>query len=170
MPAGGRIPPDGRPPQAKGVGKTAKRHDLEKPATPGLHDSDLQYGEVQRMEQAQRVAPTKKVQRPSASKPPRQRRGATRGPGEYQMQTPDPIQMAASRIGGAANPVDGDVNAVALDPTPWMPLLHQLANAPSAGGGVASALVDLLSQYQRRPIHSSGHVIDFNELDRTLEG
>ena len=46
MPAGGVVKPDGRPPQAKGVGKTARRHDLEAPATPGITGTDLQDGEV----------------------------------------------------------------------------------------------------------------------------
>ena len=52
---GGRVPPDGRPPVAPGVGKTARRHDLEAQPTPGLSDPSIQQGDVQRLEQAQQV-------------------------------------------------------------------------------------------------------------------
>jgi len=54
---GGRIPNQGNPPAAKGVGRNAKRHDLERQNTPGLAGSDLQQGDVGALEQGQRVAP-----------------------------------------------------------------------------------------------------------------
>ena len=163
------MPPDGRPPQAKGIGKQAKRHDLEAPATPGLHGSDLQQGDVQRLEQAQKVAPPrgKRVQREAAPKPARQRQGASRGSGEFSMATPDPIQMASQRIGGSPNPVAGE--GAPVDPTPWVPYLRMLANAPNSGGGISAAMVDLLSQMQRRPLASRGQLLDFDELDRAFE-
>ena len=116
---GGKIAPDGRRPQAPGVGKNAKRHDLERPATPGLSNSDLQQGDVQRLEQAQRTAPRaggKKVQAPAqGGKPAKRRQGAQRGSGEFSMATPDPIQMAGSRIGGQVPTSDA---GTVVDPTP----------------------------------------------------
>src|SRR5690606_16933027 len=75
---GGRIPPDGRPTQAPGVGKNSKRHDLERRNVPFLHGSDLQVGDVQAMEQGQRIAP-KQTQAPAA--PP------SRGGGSGQQAT-----------------------------------------------------------------------------------
>ena len=94
---GGRIAPDGRPAQAPGVGKNAKRHDLEAPATPGLHGSDLQQGDVQMLEQGQRVAPRPKKTQGAAAPAPARRNAPV---GETPMEVPDPLEFAAGRIGG----------------------------------------------------------------------
>jgi len=163
---GGKIAPDGRPAQVPGVGKTARRHDLEAPATPGLHDSDLQQGDVSKLENAQRVAPTPKRTQPSAGPSQGARRqGVKRGSGDFAMEVPDPIQMAAGR------PDAGTGGAVRMaDPTAWVPLLRMIARVPNAGGGITAGLLDMLSQYHRRPIVSQGNLIDLNELDRQIAG
>lgn len=167
MPAGGKIAPDGRTPRHKGVGKNAKRHDLEAPATPGLHGSDLQQGDVQMLEQGQRVAPRAKKQQVSGSpQAPRQRQSVQRGSNEFSMAAPDPIQMAAGRMGGQVPTAGG---GVPVDPTPWLPLIRTLASAPNSGGSIAANLVDILSQHRRRPIVTQGNLLDFDELDRALE-
>lgn len=164
MPAGGRIAPDGRPPQAPGVGKTAKRHDLEAPPTPGLHGSDLQQGDVQMLEQAQKTAPIGKRSQPPARRgtpsdaPVRQRQGVE-GVG-----APDPIQMAAGRRGGQL--VADSMQSAPYDPTPWLPLMEQLATAPLSGGTLAAGLVNVLSQLRRRPLQSPSVTIDMDEMDR----
>ena len=166
---GGKIAPDGRPPVAPGVGKTARRHDLEAPATPGLHDSDLQQGDVQALEQSQKVAPRAKRQQPAASPsaPNRQRQAPQRGSGQFSMETPDPIEMAGGRIGGNI-PSTGEGRFV--DPSPWMPLLSMMANSPNTGGAITAGMVDMLSQYRRSPVVSQGNLIDLNEIDNALEG
>lgn len=168
MPAGGKIAADGRQAQAPGVGAQARRHDLEQPKTPGLHDSDLQQGDVSRLEQAQKVAPIrgKQVQRAAGPQSARQRQGAKRGSGDFAMEAPDPIQMAASRMGGSASPVQGGGGE--LDPTPWMPYLRMLANSPGSGGGLSAAMVDLLAQAQRKPTTSNPRLLDLDELDRAF--
>ncbi len=166
MGAGGQIAPDGRPPQAKGVGKTAKRHDLEAPATPGFHGTDLQQGDVQMLEQSQRIAPRPKKVQPSGQAPARpQRSGAQRGSGQFSMQVPDPIELAGSRIGGNI-PTPGAGRTV--DPSAWVPFLQAIATSPNAGGALTSGLVDMLSQYVRRPVVSEAQVVDLNELDTAL--
>ena len=56
MPKGGYQKPKGAQP-ASGPGKFSKRTDAQKVATPRLSGSDLQYGDVQRLQAAQKVAP-----------------------------------------------------------------------------------------------------------------
>jgi len=173
MPAGGVVQPDGRTPRAKGVGKNAKRHDLERPATPGLSNSDLQSGDVQMLEQGQKVAPragSKKVNGagPVKSSNGPRRQGAQRGSGQFSMAVPDPVEMAGDRMGG--NPAASGGSGVVYDPTPWLPMVRTLAGAPNSGGPIAASLVRLLSQYRQKPQGSVTNVIDFNELDDVLGG
>lgn len=164
------MPPSerGRPPTAPGVGKNSKRHDLETPATPGLHGSDLQQGDVSRLEQAQQTAPIGKRTQPSASparKPSRPQAAQQQQQGG--MQIPDPIEFASRKIGGN-NPAGNMEGQRYVDPTPWLPLLRSLATRPNSGGALASTLTDLLVQYRRRPVIPSARYIDMNEMDATI--
>jgi len=167
---GGRIAPDGRPAQVPGVGKTARRHDLEAPATPGLHDSDLQQGDVSQLENAQRIAPTPKRTQSAAGPGPRTRRqGVDRGSDQFAMQVPDPIDMAAGRSGGKAfQPAQAEQQYV--DPTPWLPLMRQMASAPNTGGGFVAAFVEQMANFRRQPFSSRARLIDLNEADEILGG
>ena len=168
MPTGGKIPPDGRPPVAPGVGKTARRHDLEAPATPGLSDSDLQQGDVQALEAAQKVAPRAKRNQPPATgnAPARRRQGAQRGSEQFALPVPDPVDLAAKRAGDTARGQVGGGRTV--DPSTWLPLAEQLALAPNAGGAIVSQLANQLTQFRRRPIVSQANFIDLDEMDRTI--
>ena len=170
---GGRIPPQGRTPTAGGVGKKARRHDLERPRTPGLSDSSLQQGDVQRLEQAQAVAPRagagKRVQ-PNAIGGQPQARGAAQRTVTGGMQIPDPIEFAKGRLGGglgasAATDIEGNFR----DPTDWLPLLNALASHPQAGGGLTSTFVQQLSNLVRRPSPTNLNIVNLNDLDDALE-
>ena len=169
MPAGGKVPPDGRPPVAPGVGRTARRHDLEAPATPGLSDSDLQSGDVQRLENSQKVAPRRKRTQPPATgnAPTRRRQGAQRGSREFSMAIPDPVEMAGGKIGGNI-PTAADAQQVSVDPAKWMPLMQFIAAAPNSSGPIAKGLVDMYVKHRNNPVVSKMNVIDLNELDRNL--
>lgn len=159
---GGRIAPDGRPPQTPGVGKNAKRHDLEAPATPGLHGSDLQQGDVSMLEQGQRVAPRPKKNQPKAAAPQRARTTQSRQGG---MEVPDPIEFAGQKLQGG---MGASVPVTPVDPTPWMPLLRQMATTPGAGGGMTAAFAEQLSAFVREPNTSKAYLIDLNEADEAL--
>lgn len=167
---GGRIPPQGRPPQAPGVGKTAKRHDLERPATPGLQNSDLQQGDVSRLESAQKTAPIgKRTQAPARGERRGQRRaGVKRGRQQFGLDVPDPIEMAAQRSGGGV-PAPASA-AREFDPQPWMPLLMRMASSPNAGGGLTAAVTELVASARRKPLVGQANMIDLNELDNTVRG
>ena len=167
MPSGGKIAPDGRPPVAPGVGKTARRHDLEAPATPGITDSDLQQGDVQRLEQAQKIAPrAKRTQPPAqASGTPRSR---TTVNGPPQGGVPDPIEMASGKIGGQNPAIPNTGGQRLVDPGPWVPLLHNLATRPNSGGAIAATLTDMLRQYAQRPVVPSAYFIDMNDMDEQI--
>ena len=163
---GGRIPPDGRPPRAKGVGKTAKRHDLEGPATPGL-GGDLQYGEVGDAEAAARTI-GKKVQRPASGQAaPPQSQSAPAGGGA--LQTPDPGEFIRGRLG---NTLQGGVGPApdrrTIDPNPWLPLIQAMATAPNAGGLLGAAYIESISAAAGR--HAGRvHTLDMSELDARAE-
>lgn len=163
---GGRIAPDGRPPQTPGVGKNAKRHDLEAPATPGLHGSDLQQGDVSMLEQGQRVAPRPKRNQPAASAQPRPS-GQQTVPQPGQMQVPDAIQFASQKIGGQ-NPAQRIEPMRRVDPTPWLPLMQSIATRPNGGGAIAATLMDLLRQYRANPVIPEMHFIDTDEIDAAI--
>lgn len=160
---GGRIPPDGRPPQAKGVGENARRHDLEIPATPGLHGSDLQQGDVQRLTAAQRIAPTPKRNQPPATGGGRRRvqsprRKVGRGPG-----VPDPIELAHKRLGGTLSAAPRQLQS--FDTGKWAPLLQRLGRAPGTGGVLRAAIINQLSNLQRRPVAPQMTIVDLQDLE-----
>ena len=145
---GGRIPPDGRPPQAKGVGKTARRHDLERPKTPGYHGSDLQKGDVQALEQGQRIAPAT-VQQPGSpqvlNSTNRNRISSSQGV----QAPPDPIDFLAQRNGAdfglpqRGRQID---NHRALN---WLPIVKDLVLSPGSSGLLASAFINQARELNR---------------------
>ncbi len=162
---GGVIPADGRPTKAKGVGKNAKRHDLEGPATPGL-GGDLQYGEVGDAEAAARTI-GKKVQRPASGQTEAPRsQPAPAGGGA--MQTPDPGEFIRGRL---KNTLQGGVSptpqAEPIDPTPWLPLIEKIATAPNAGGILGAAYVEALSRATMN--QPRVYTLDMNELDKRVD-
>lgn len=172
---GGRIAPDGRPPQAKGLGKNAKRHDLERPATPGLHGSDLQQGDVQAMEQGQRIAPaqtqaasTSIERRPDGSQV--QRSTEADGTQTSSLQIPDAIDFLGdrSRNGNEFQPVQARRTLDSSRALTWMPLLRHLVNGPNASSALVNAFIN-----QARAMQMAGSVpatiVDMNAADDGIE-
>ncbi len=166
---GGKIPPDGRPPVAPGVGKTARRHDLEAPATPGLADSDLQQGDVQALEQAQKVAPrAKRTQPPAAGRvTPRGNQPSGRAQAAQPDGIPDPVEMAGRKIGGKEIGTSESVRTV--DTSQWLPLLQQMALAPNSGGALTANLMNMLRAYRQHPVVSETVFMDLQELDDIVD-
>jgi hypothetical protein len=164
MPAGGVVQPDGRPPQAKGVGQTARRHDLE--AQPGVGNTDLQHGDRQRLEAAQRVAPRAKQQngsgRAAAPQPKRRRKAAGTA------QVPDPIEFASSRPGKPFDSTATGVPGPPVDPEPWMPMIREMAINPGSSGAISNAYIKLLSARRQRPVAPNVSVVDLQQLDDIL--
>lgn len=165
---GGRIPPDGRRPQPAGVGKDAKRHDLERPATPGLHDSDLQQGDVSAMEEGQRIAPIRE-QPPAATS----RRPRTAAPGIQrggtQSDVPDPLDFLGERLAGTLS-VDGlGEPRRAADIHSFLPIVKRIATAPGASGVISQAYLTMLSNASKRPLLYETPLIDMQDADDRLE-
>lgn len=160
---GGRIPPDGRPAQAPGVGRGAKRHDLERPATPGLGDPSMQYGDVKKYEAGQRIAPITNQapavggRPPSGGQPPQQSGG---------MVVPDPMQFLLSRGKGTKQ---GPATELATADKSYIPLLRAFANAPRGGGALRHAYVTRLGETLQQSAFPSAQVIDLDSLDAALE-
>jgi hypothetical protein len=165
---GGRIAPDNRPAQAPGVGKNSKRHDLERRNTPFLHGSDLQQGDIQAMEQGQRIAPVQ-TQQPAAPRPA-PAGGSTAsttgtGPG---MAVPDPIAFIGERAGGTLTPPASGVHVDNSKALTWLPLVRQLAAGPGSSPMLASAFIN-----QARNLRKMGHmpaaIIDLDGVDDAIE-
>ena len=162
---GGSRAPDGRPAVAPGIGKTARRHDLEQPKTPGLAGTDLQSGDVGEFTQGQRIQPIPGGgSRPKAvdTSKPRRTSSGTEG-------TPDPIEFINEREGGQPFQTPGGAQPL-VDPTPWLPLIEAVAKAPGSGGAVGAALVKLLAMKGRQVMNPQATVIDRQELDHALGG
>lgn len=164
MAQGGYIAPDGRPPQAPGVGKDSKRHDLEAPATPGVRNSDMRQGDRQMLEAGQRVAPRPKKSAPKGKAGAAPAAGAGGG-----MQIPDAIEFASGRIGGNV-PAESIGEPQWVDPRPWMPLLQEFATRPVSNPKIAAAYVSQISKLRRQPYNPGAHFVDMNEADDILEG
>jgi hypothetical protein len=164
---GGRIPPDNRPTQAAGVGKNSKRHDLERRTTPYLHDSDLQQGDVQAMEDGQRIAP-KQTQQPAAPASSGRGSGATQASDASATGIPDAIdfisQMAAG--GGVNPPQAGAAPSANLDM--WVRFARHLVNGPGSSGLLAGAYINQVRQLRTTPQAASSVFINLRDVDDAL--
>lgn len=164
---GGRILPDGRPPQSKGVGKNAKRHDLERPKTPGLHGSDLQQGDVQAMEQGQRIAPVR-TQPPAQ---PRPQQGAGQQPQrQLGLDVPDAIQFFGQRAAGPPSIPSGGSGATGGKLEKWGPILSSLVSQPGTSGGLAQAYISQLRRLRQEAVNRPVASVNFQDIDDGLEG
>jgi hypothetical protein len=162
MPAGGVVQPDGRPPQAKGVGQTARRHDLE--AQPGVGNTDLQQGDRQRIEQAQKVAPRPKKQNSGGgAQPAPQRQAAKPAAG---VEVPDAIDFIGGRAGGTLDPATiGQNSPGRVDVERWRPLMQEIARDPKTSGALSTALLSQLSNLNGQPSTVGINVVDMNATE-----
>lgn len=170
---GGIVPPDGRQPVAPGVGRKARRHDLERPKTPGLSGSSLQYGDVGELRDAQRIAPTgtgvKQVQQPA--------RGTATGAGGTPaasrqaagMSVPDPIEFLGERGRGTLTDAPSQMSQRPVDVSMWTPIAKRLANSPTASGNLRQAFLHQFAALARRPYVPDVFVADLQEMDRDVE-
>ena len=161
---GGLVPNQGNPPAAKGEGKNSKRHDLERPTTPGLHGSDLQKGDVQMLEQGQRV--TKKQTQAPANQVPggQQKRQGSKTGGPV---IPDAIDF----LGGRSKGVQALDGAVETGPglTAWLPFVRQMAIGPGSSGLLAGAYINQFRQIMGGTSVTKNTVIDLQNMDDALE-
>lgn len=164
---GGRIEPDNRTPAAPGVGKNSKRHDLERRSTPYLHDSDLQMGDVQAMENGQRIAP-KQTQQPAAPAPSRSS-GTTSGASTDATGVPDAIDFIAGLTTGAG--VNPPPAGTAPNPNMdmWLRFAGHLVNGPGSSGLLAGAYINQMRQLRRSPQTAESVFIDLRDVDSALE-
>lgn len=166
---GGRMPEQerNRPASAPGVGRNSKRHDLERRSTPFLHDSDLQQGDVQALEQGQRIAP-KQTQRPAAPAAPQGSGSTTGGTTADATSIPDAIDFLSNVIGGGAlgEPQPG----VAANPNAdkWLRFARHLVNGPGSSGLLAGAYINQMRQLMRSPQTVNVEVIDLRDVDEAL--
>ena len=158
---GGRVPADGRAVKAPAVGAQARRHDLERPATPGLADSDLQQGDVSKLEAGQSIAPIQN-QKPNPGRTVTAQ-SESQG-GQAGIQVPDAMDFATQQLSGTLSQ-PATTGTVTNDPTPWMPFLRRLATTPGAGGAMVQAYVTQLSNQVNRPAVNTAGFVDMSDLD-----
>ena len=166
MPAGGVVQPDGRPPKAKGIGKTARRHDLEAPATPGVGNSDMQQGDRKRLEQAQKVAPRPKKQNSGGAAQPAPQRQARRA--APKVEVPDAIDFIGGRAKGTLDPKTIGQRTPQPNIESWQPLLRRLARDANIGGPITTTLLTQLSNFANIPSGGSVEIIDQNAAEDAI--
>ena len=169
---GGRIPPDGRQPAAKGVGRESRRHDLERPATPGLHGSDLQQGEVSELERGRRIAPIRQQDRGRNPNPPSRRREQgqqTAGGQGGGLNIPDAIDFMASRSSGAPAPPIATTGVTGGKLELWGPLLERMVTGPGSSGLLAQAYIRQLRRLKQTRINRPAVTLNLNDVDDGLE-
>ena len=165
MPAGGIVQPDGRPPKAKGIGKTARRHDLEAPATPGVGQSDMQQGDRKRLEQAQQIAPRpKKENGGGGAQPAPQRPAGRQAPN---VEVPDALDFIGGRAKGTLDPANigsgGGERAAA-----WQPFMRELARDSTVSGALTTQLFTQLANLSRAPNESFVEIVDQNAAEDAI--
>ena len=144
------------PIRPKGVGKTAKRHDLD--GTPGLR-GDLQYGDVQKLEAGQRAVQATAYRQPQGG-------GAVANPASAPVVPPaDPISFAVSKIGGGTvQPPTGAISQ--LDPSKMAPLIARLA-ASNVSPIIKKAYIQFVQSINQQPVSGAGTVyLDRQAYDR----
>ncbi len=149
----------------KGVGKDAKRHDLD--GTPGLSEgSSLQQGDVQELEAGQQaVQDTQRAQSVTAAATPQAQPVADDG----QFAAPDPVEFAGAKIGGnlagaGTAPLENKISF-----TNWLPLLRRLAVSPTSSGLLQRAFVQRITQEMNRPTGTKAALIRQRDFDTRLE-
>ena len=157
--SGGRMPANqhGRPAQAPGVGRNAKRHDLEDRSVPYLQGSDLQYGEVGQMRDMQSALGPRVQQQQSAvpQQAPRQANAAQATPAGV----PDPISFFSGRQQqrGSDLVVQGDFQM-----EDWLPYANQMMNR----GNSSSLLRRLFIRQLRNVNMASAQMVEFDQTAR----
>ena len=118
MPRGGYQKPGGAK-APSGPGKFSKRTDAQKVQTPKLSESDLQYGDIQKLRAAQQAAPLPAGV--SAPQPQRQMEGQTLQRGKlpsYLFDTPTALPDTPDTNGLSTGPGGGPEVLQAQEPSP----------------------------------------------------
>ena len=150
--------------QAAGIGKTSKRHDLD--GTPGLSaGSSLNQGEVSQLEQGQQVVSnTQRSQQVTQAAPP-----STPQPSSPELIAPDPVQMAAGKIGGSLDGAGAGPLEERISFTNWLPLLRRLAVSPTSSGLLQKAFLKRITTEMNRPTGTKAALIRQRDFDNRLE-
>lgn len=140
---------------------------MEAPATPGVGQSDMQQGDRQRLEQAQRVAPRPKKQNSGGgAQPAPQRQGGRPKPN---VEVPDALEFIGGRAGGTLDPATIGQGAPSPDVGAWKPLLQELVRDPNLSGPLSTALIEQLGNLNRQRGTIGVNVIDMNAATDALE-
>lgn len=152
------------PIQAKGVGKDSKRHDLD--GTPGLSPgSSLTQGDVQELEGGQKA-----IQNTQGAQGAPQQSQVNAPPGaDDQFAAPDPVQMAAGKIGGNLAGAGQAPLQEKIDFSSWLPLLRKLATSPTSSGLLQRAFVARMTTEMNRSTGTKAALIRQRDFDARLE-
>ena len=152
----------------KGVGKDAKRHDLDavrSPAgTPGLSNSSLQYGDVSKLERGQQLIENTQPRQTSAPVAP-----APVDPGVQGVEVaPDPVSFAKQKLAGSAAEGFADRRLRTTDRKGWLPFMKRLASDPTASGILQRAYIERIGRELRTPTGGQAQVLRQRDMDSRL--
>ncbi len=159
-------------PQAPGVGKNSKRHDLERQATPGLADSDLQQGDVAALEEGQRIAPVDKQSAAQAAPGGGVRSTPTAAP---QPSNLDDVQgVVSNRLKGTLGqgaPLGVPDEELRRRGAGWANILQQLAKQPGASPLFRAQIQDQIARQANDQAHGPrGGFFNLSLVDDAIQG
>jgi len=163
---GGVIDPDNRPVKAPGVGKNSNRSDLAREIPPVLGSKGITQGDVQALEQGERIAP--KQRNPVAGGQPQgQPQGQSRLP--QSAEIPDAIEFMGGRsTGPLGTPEVIDRGGSLSKAATWLPIMRRMVAGPGSSGKLASALIKQMRALNESP-RGQVAVVDLQAVDAGLE-
>jgi len=121
-----------------------------------LTNSDLQYGDVQKLEQGQKAVKNTLNQAPNQQ-----------APASASFGVPNPVDFATQKVGGSLDGAGQEIIDVP-DFKRWLPMMQRLASSPTASGILQRAYIARLSKEMNRPLGGSAAVIRQRDFDRRL--
>ena len=125
--------------------------------------SDLQQGDVEALEQGQRVT-KKQTQPPAAAGPPRRSPAS----GQPAGGTPDPIAFASKKFGGSL----GGAPQAGINYDPelqrWLGMAQALAASPGSSGMLVSSFIHQVRQLRQVAFTPMARLVDLNAMDDSI--
>ncbi|GAG27480.1 unnamed protein product, partial [marine sediment metagenome] len=133
----------------------------------GVGNSDMQQGDRQRLEAAQKVAPRPKKQNSGAAAQPAPQRQAGRA--APNVEVPDAIDFIGGRAKGTLGDAPIGQGAPYVNVEAWKPLLQELVRDPNLSGPLSTAIIEQLGNLNRQRNTVGVDVIDMNAATDALE-
>ena len=145
-------------PVVSGVGKDSRRTDLLN-ATPGLQNSSLQQGDVQRLAAAQQSVDNTQGQQGAAPPGP-----PPVPPVDTGIAAPNPVDFAVEKVGGNVGALPSQ-QITMIDTNQWLPFVNALATSKEASGLLKRKYMEMFAKAQQQPWTSPTATVDMAAVE-----